>query len=57
MALTASSPPAFERETVNSLVLGDAVVVREQLNRPSVCRAFIVNDYSLSSIFRETCLH
>ena len=36
MALTASAPPAFEREIVNSLALDNAVVVREQLNRPNI---------------------
>ena len=29
MALTASAPPAFEREIVNSLALDNTVVVRE----------------------------
>ena len=36
MALTASAPPAFERENVNSLALDNTVVVREQLNRPNI---------------------
>lgn len=36
MVLTASAPPAFEREIVNSLALDNTVVVREQLNRPNI---------------------
>ena len=73
MALTASAPPAFEREIVNSLALDNTVVVREQLNRPNIYisvgkklsitvsllgrMVFILDDYSLPFIFRETCLH
>ena len=37
MALTASAPPAFEREIVNSLALIHPIVVRQQLNRPNIC--------------------
>ena len=37
MALTASAPPAFEREIVNSLVLIHPTVVRQQLSRPNMC--------------------
>ena len=73
MALTASAPPAFEREIVNSLALDNTVVVREQLNRPNIYisvgkklsitvsllgrMVFILDDNSLPFIFRETCLH
>ena len=73
MALTASAPPAFEREIVNSLALIHPIVVRQQLNRPNICisvgkkvsitvsscctKGFMLVDYYLPFIFRGTCLH
>ena len=37
MALTASAPPEFKREIVNSLALIHHIVVRQQLNCPNIC--------------------
>lgn len=37
MALSASAPPAFEKEIVSSLALVNPVVIKQQQNRPNIC--------------------